>query len=60
MPVLLFLGTKDQIVGDADFAKKTGEGFQNIRIVVLESGHLIGVEKREEVNKEVERFLNLR
>lgn len=58
MPVLLFLGTKDKIVGDADLAKATAEEYPNITIEVLESGHLIAVEHRNYVNQKVKAFLN--
>lgn len=59
MPILLFLGTEDRIVGDADIAEKTAKEYPNIKIEVLESGHLIAVEQRDFVNKRVEEFLNL-
>ncbi len=57
LPVLLFLGTKDKIVGDADFAEKTAGDFPNIQIEVLESGHLIAVEHAGYVNQIVNEFL---
>ncbi|MDX1284474.1 MAG: alpha/beta hydrolase, partial [Draconibacterium sp.] len=44
LPVLLFLGIKDAIVGDTEFAKETAKEYPNIPIEVLESGHLIAVE----------------
>lgn len=59
MPVLLFLGTKDQIVGDAETAKNLANDFPDISIEILESGHLIAVEHADYVNKAVEEFLGL-
>lgn len=59
MPVLLFLGTKDPIVGDAEIAKETALDYPNIQIEILESGHLISVEKREIINEKLIQFLNL-
>lgn len=59
LPVLLFLGTKDGIVGDAEFAKQTAMEYPNIKIEVLESGHMIAVEHAEYVNKQIKRFLNI-
>ena len=59
MPVLLFLGTKDPIVGDAEIAKQTALDYPNIDIEILESGHLISVEKSDIINKKLIRFLNL-
>jgi len=58
MPVLLILGTKDPIVGDVEFAKQTARDFPNIEIEVLESGHLMGVEKAQMVNAAIRHFLN--
>jgi len=60
MPVLLFIGTKDKIVGDADHAKSTAKEYPNIQIEVLESGHLIAIEHRDYVNQKVKSFLNRR
>ena len=57
LPVLLFLGTKDAIVGDVTFAKQTAKEFPDIQIQVLESGHLIAVEKAAQVNKIIKKFL---
>ena len=59
LPILLFLGTKDQIVGDSDFALKKAREFPNIKIVVLESGHLIAVEYFAVVNEQIKSFLKL-
>lgn len=58
LPVLLFLGTKDLIVGDAEVAKKTAEEYPNIRIEIMESGHLISAEHYERVNAIVKEFLD--
>jgi pimeloyl-ACP methyl ester carboxylesterase len=60
MPILLFLGTEDRIVGDADTAEKTALQYPNIEIEVLESGHLIAVEQRYFVNQRIKEFLNLK
>ncbi|MCB0475225.1 MAG: alpha/beta hydrolase [Flavobacteriaceae bacterium] len=57
MPVLLFLGTSDPIVGPDATAKKIAEVYPNIKIEILESGHLIGVERRNVVNKSIAAFL---
>ena len=58
LPVLLFLGTKDAIVGDAKIAKKTAEKYPNIQIEILESGHLIAVEHAVYVNRKMAEFLS--
>jgi pimeloyl-ACP methyl ester carboxylesterase len=58
LPVLLFLGTEDQIVGAVDDAREMANQFPNIRIEVLESGHLVAVEQKELVNSVVQEFLS--
>ena len=58
LPVLLFFGTKDPIVGDPEIAKKKAQNYPNIQIEVLESGHLIAVEQRDYVNKKIREFLD--
>jgi pimeloyl-ACP methyl ester carboxylesterase len=56
-PVLLLLGEKDNPIGNhsrnSRFALKA---FNDIRVQVLDSGHLINVEKAEEVNNLVIEF----
>ena len=59
LPVLLFLGTKDAIVGDADIAKQAALDYPNIQIEILDSGHLISVEKADFVNATITEFLHL-
>jgi len=57
LPVLLFLGTEDEIVGAAEDAEKMAVDFPNIQIHTLESGHLIGLQKAKEVNPTIIDFL---
>lgn len=57
LPVLLFLGTRDMIVGDAAVAKETAKDYPDIIIEVLESGHIVSVEHADYVNKKVSEFL---
>ncbi len=57
LPVLLFLGTQDPLVGEVEFAKKQAEEYPNIDIVVFKSGHIIAVEKRDSVNAKIDYFL---
>jgi len=59
MPIMLFLGTADPIVGDAEIARKEAEEYPNIDIHVLNSGHIIAVEHRNYINQSVTEFLNL-
>lgn len=57
LPVLLFLGTNDKIVGDAETALKIAKEYPNVQIEVLDSGHLIAVEHAPFVNEVVSDFL---
>ena len=59
IPILLFLGTSDPIVGDAEIARLEAEKYPNIKIHTLNSGHIIAVEHREFINQEIVKFLNL-
>ena len=59
LPILLFLGTEDGIVGDAEQARITASEFPNIQIEVLESGHLIAVEHAAYVNDQIKHFLKI-
>lgn len=59
LPVLLLLGTEDHIVGDAETARKIGEDYPDIRIEVLESGHLIATEHASYVNSAISDFLGI-
>jgi pimeloyl-ACP methyl ester carboxylesterase len=59
LPVLLFLGSNDKIVGDAETARKTALDYPDIQIEILDSGHLIAVEKQNSVNASISKFLGL-
>jgi pimeloyl-ACP methyl ester carboxylesterase len=59
IPVILFLGTSDPIVGDAEIARSEAEYYPDIEIHILNSGHIIAVEHREFVNQKIIEFLNL-
>jgi pimeloyl-ACP methyl ester carboxylesterase len=57
VPVLLFLGTKDNVVGDHKKAVENAQQFPDIQIEVLDSGHLIGVEHADTANRRMVEFL---
>lgn len=50
-PILLVLGTKDNLVGDPGKVRQYAQGIPNLRVEVLDTGHLIGVEQPERVNE---------
>jgi len=57
LPILLFLGTEDPIVGSAHEAAALAADFPNIEIEILNSSHLIAVQKADDVNKKIKSFL---
>jgi pimeloyl-ACP methyl ester carboxylesterase len=50
MPVLTFFGTKDNVIGKPQKAKTLAENIPDVRVEIVESGHLIGAEVPEIVN----------
>lgn len=50
VPVLLVLGEEDNLVGDPENARALAQGIPDLRVEVLDTGHLIGVEQPEQVN----------
>ena len=50
VPVLLVIGSRDSLTGDPQKVIELAENAPDIRIEVLDSGHLIGVEKADTVN----------
>jgi pimeloyl-ACP methyl ester carboxylesterase len=57
MPVVLILGEKDNLVGDPQVARAKVQDIPDIRVEVLDSGHLIGAEQPEQVNALITQFL---
>jgi len=57
VPVLLFLGTDDNLVGDPDRAAAAASAMKDLRTVVVESAHLVNVEVADEVNRGIVEFL---
>jgi pimeloyl-ACP methyl ester carboxylesterase len=57
MPVLLLLGEKDNLVGNPEIAKAKVQDIPDIRVEVLDTGHLIGAEQPEKVNTILIKFL---
>ena len=60
IPVLLVLGEKDNLVGDPENARQLAQDIPDLRVEVLDSGHLIGVEQPEQVNELILEFFEAR
>lgn len=56
VPVLLIPGEKDNLVGDPENAKTLVQDIPDIRVEVLDTGHLIGAEQPEQVNELILEF----
>ncbi|UCC88650.1 MAG: alpha/beta fold hydrolase [Anaerolineales bacterium] len=59
VPVLLVLGKKDKLVGDPENAKMQAQDIPDLRVEILDSGHLIGAEQPEQVNSIIIEFLGV-
>ena len=54
---LLFLGERDGLTGDPEAVKELAQNIPDIRIEVLDTGHLIGIEGADQVNPVLLEFL---
>ena len=57
VPVLLLLGTRDPLVGDPGRAAERASAMPDLRVEVLDSSHLVAVERADEVNALMAEFL---
>ena len=55
-PTLTYLGSKDAVVGDAEKASKLARNIPNSIVRIVESGHLMGAELSEDVNRDMVAF----
>jgi pimeloyl-ACP methyl ester carboxylesterase len=60
VPVLLVLGAKDNLVGDPAKARQLVQDAPKIQVEVIDTGHLLGVEKPDEVSDLILDFLGAR
>ena len=56
-PVLLILGSRDGLVGDPERSKRAVRPICDVRIEVLDTGHLVSAERPAEFNRLVLEFL---
>lgn len=56
-PVLLLLGTKDGLVGNPENTRKVAQNIRDVRVEILEAGHLISAEKPNQFNELVLNFI---
>jgi pimeloyl-ACP methyl ester carboxylesterase len=57
VPVLLLLGTRDPLVGDARRAAERASALPDLQVETLESSHLVAVERADEVDTLMREFL---
>ena len=51
MPVMFIFGTRDNLVGDPEAAKALVQDVPDVRVEIVETGHLMGGEIPEECNQ---------
>ena len=51
MPVMFIFGTRDNLVGDPEAAKALVQDIPNVRVEIVEAGHLMGGEIPEKCNQ---------
>lgn len=56
-PTLLILGTNDNLAGDPVIVKELAQPIPNLQTEVLESSHLVAVERADDVNRFISSFL---
>jgi pimeloyl-ACP methyl ester carboxylesterase len=56
VPVLLVLGERDGLVGNPENAETLAQNILDVQMVVLDTGHAVGVERPEEVNSLISNF----
>jgi len=56
VPTLAYFGTKDGVVGNVKNAKTRAENIPDIQIEVVETGHVMGIEIDDQINKEIMEF----
>jgi pimeloyl-ACP methyl ester carboxylesterase len=58
VPALLLLGRRDGLVGNPENAQKLVQSIPDVRVEILDTGHLISAEKPDEFNTLVHDFLS--
>lgn len=56
VPVLFVFGKRDNLVGDPEVARGLVQDIPNVRVEVLDAGHLMGAEQPEQVNALITEF----
>lgn len=58
VPTLAYFGTKDGVIGSAEAASSLAQNIPDVKVRIVESGHVIGAELSELVNGEILTFLS--
>ena len=56
MPVLFVFGERDNLVGNPEAAKALVQDIPNVRVKVVNAGHLMAAEEPEQVNALITEF----
>jgi pimeloyl-ACP methyl ester carboxylesterase len=57
VPVLFVFGTKDHLVGDPETARERVQDMQDVRVEIVEAGHLMAAERPAEIDRLLLDFL---
>jgi pimeloyl-ACP methyl ester carboxylesterase len=60
VPVLFVFGEGDNLVGDPELARALVQDMPDVRVEVLDAGHLVGAEQPEQVNALITEFFEAR
>lgn len=58
MPVLLLLGKRDGLVGNPENTKQLAKNIADVKVEILDKGHLISAEKADRFNTLVHDFIS--
>jgi pimeloyl-ACP methyl ester carboxylesterase len=56
VPVLFVFGRRDNLVGDPEAAEQLVQDIPDVRVEIVEAGHLMGAELPEKVNALITEF----
>ncbi len=59
VPVMFVFGTKDNLVGNPEAAKSLVQDISNVRVEIVEAGHLMGAEQPQLINSLINDFMGI-
>lgn len=59
VPVMFVFGTGDNLVGNPESAKSLVQDISNVRVEIVDAGHLMGAEQQELINSLINDFMGI-